>query len=290
MPKTLFNKVTIIGVGLIGGSLGLAIKKRQVASQVVGIFRSEDSADRALKRGAVDQSVYELKEGLVDADLVILSTNISTIIDHLKKIDPLLKKGSIVIDVGRSVKSPIIRTAKDYIKTGHFIGCHPMAGSEKTGVANADPDLFLNSTCLVPSNEESKNVNTVICNFWKQVGCKSVMKIDPAEKHDLWVAFSSHFPHVISYAMFNRSWNDISDWIQSKSTGNLNRSILAMARISHSDPTLWSDIFSHNSENVLKEIGAFEEKMGLNKLNLKINPDPRLQRRFSLIRPLDDTL
>ena len=140
MTKPLFNKVAIVGVGLIGGSLGLAIKKHKLARWVIGSSRTQETIKNAVKVGAIDVGMQDWKEAVADADLVVLAAPVSTIIAQLGQIDSYLKKGAIVIDVGSS-KAEIQRVAAKHIKRGRFVGCHPMSGSEKKGILNAQSDV-----------------------------------------------------------------------------------------------------------------------------------------------------
>ncbi|HXV18733.1 MAG TPA: prephenate dehydrogenase/arogenate dehydrogenase family protein, partial [Candidatus Omnitrophota bacterium] len=130
MKKPLFNKVCIVGVGLIGGSLGMAIKKRKLAKWVTGVVRQDDTAKKAVAFKAVDMATKSLKEGVKDADLIILASRVDIIVQQLKALRGLLKPKAVVIDVG-STKQEIVSAAKKSRKKNDFVGCHPMAGSEK---------------------------------------------------------------------------------------------------------------------------------------------------------------
>lgn len=234
MKKPLFKKIAIIGVGLIGGSLGMAIKKRKLAGLVVGVARKDRTLKEAFRKKAIDVGLLDAKEAVRGADLVILSKPISGIIDQLKKISKNLDQKTIVIDVGSS-KEQIVKTARRYLKTGSFVGCHPMAGSEKTGVKHAEADLFEKSVCFV--TERSLRVE----KFWRALGARTIFM--DAKSHDRWVAQASHLPHIISFALFQDFPN--------RKPSVLNPSIQDLARLSQSNAELWSDIILSNDKCIL---------------------------------------
>lgn len=242
----IFNKVCIVGVGLIGGSLGMAIKRRHLAGTVVGVVRRKETITKAFRKKALDVATLDLKEGLKDADLVILCAPVLVIVNHVKKIRPYLKKSAIVIDVGSS-KMEIVNTAKKYFNrrirgpVPTFVGCHPMAGSERSGVKHARADLFKNSICFVTSRRAK------VENFWKSLGAKTVLI--NAKEHDQWVAKASHMPHLLAFTFFQNG-------LDARPYG-VNPSLGSLARLSQSDPGIWSDIFLSNRKALLKEIESF---------------------------------
>ena len=267
MSKPLFNTVSIVGVGLIGGSLGLTIKKGKLARLVIGVARRKGTLQKAFHKKAIDLGMLDAAEGVKNADLVILCTPVSTIAVHLQKIAPHLKKGAVVIDVGSS-KTLIQKEAKKYLRKNLFVGCHPMAGSEKTGIENATADLFKNSVCFLTARDSR------VENFWKQLGARPVF-IDAA-KHDLLVAGTSHLPHAIAFSLFQT---------EKKFPQNLplNPSIRELARLAQSDPELWADIFISNREALLEAIFDFEKK-GIHPLKnfLRLGRKADLSRFISL--------
>ncbi len=241
-----FNKICIVGVGLIGGSIGLAIKSKKLTRFVIGVARREKTLREAFKRKAIDVGTLDLKQGVEDADLVILAGPVSTIVSQLKVIQKFLKKGALVIDVGSS-KELIERTAKKQLKKNIFVGCHPMAGLEKKGVLFAQADLFDGTSCFVTAR------NAKVEQFWKRVGCIPVPI--KAHEHDAWVAQFSHLPHVLAFALFQTL---------PKGPGSLkatNPSLRDLARISKSDPKLWLDILSSNKRQMLGVIARFQKDL-----------------------------
>lgn len=252
MRKPLFKKISIIGVGLIGGSIGMAAKKRKLADLVVGVVHRKETVSQAFERRALDVATLDWKEGVRGADLVILCTPVASIVELLKKISPYLSPFALVIDVGSS-KVSIEAAAKRYLKKGRFVGCHPMAGSEKRGVGHAAAGLFEDSVCFMTS------ANPKIEKFWKALGSRPV-KID-AKAHDGWVAQASHLPHALAFSLFQK--------LTPPASFELNPSLKALARLAQSDPALWAGIFASNREESLRAIKDFEKSLGVFKRSLQ---------------------
>lgn len=244
MKKPLFNKITIVGVGLIGGSLGRAIKRHGLARLVVGVVRRDETAKAAMSLKALDVATKDFKEGVRGADLVILCGPVSAILSQLKTLPKLLSADALVIDVGSS-KKLIATAAAKHLKKNTFIGCHPMAGSEKTGVEHSCPHLFEKSICFVTKAHPKVNA------FWKILG-SSPVAISP-EKHDTWAARSSHLPHALAFSIFQT--------LKSPKGIPLNPSLRSLGRLAKSNPEIWADIFLSNRKPVLRAIGEFEKNL-----------------------------
>lgn len=251
MKKPLFNKICIVGVGLMGGSIGMAIKSRRLGCWVVGVVRRDENAKQAIRLNAVDAAMKSLKDGIRYADLVVLCTPISTIIKQLKVLDALILPKTLVIDVGSS-KQAIEKVASKYLKNGIFVGCHPMAGSSKRGVdcGDADPNLFVGKTCFITT--KNKKIKT----FWTALGAIVNDKL-PAKQHDEWVAGPSYAKHISDCAL-----------VRSKNMQRLlrfslvadNPAFLDAARLSKCDPDLWADILLSNNFS-LKHIQGLEKSV-----------------------------
>ncbi|OIO38930.1 MAG: hypothetical protein AUJ71_01890 [Candidatus Omnitrophica bacterium CG1_02_49_16] len=239
MKKPLFNKICIIGIGLMGGSIGLAIKKFKVAKFVVGVARRKQSAIDAVALKTVDMATLDIKEGVEGSDLVILAGPIPTIISQLKLIQKFIAKNALVIDVGSS-KVQINQSGSRFLKN-QFIGCHPMTGSEKCGVSYSEAGLFQDTICFVTKN------NKKIEEFWKALGSKPIV-INEAD-HDAWVAKSSHLSHVLSFCLFQ---NVDSKYPQ-------NPSLKDLSRLAKSHAELWADIFLSNCEPLIKTSRDFQK-------------------------------
>jgi prephenate dehydrogenase len=252
----MFNKVVIIGTGLIGGSLGLALRKQRLAGQVIGLSRHLKNAKLAKQIGAID-SIGSSLEVVADADLVILATPIDTIINLASKIVNKLKKGCIVIDVG-STKESIVSRLTALIP--NFLGCHPLVGSEKKGIANLQDNIFRGSICiLTPTLKTNHCALNKIKLFWNKLGANIVV-LSP-KKHDQVLAFTSHLPHAVAFSLIAT----IPEEFLNISSGGLKDT----TRISGSDELLWSQIFLNNRKNLLIAISSFQAKLALLKLALK---------------------
>jgi len=243
MSRILFKKICVVGVGLIGASIGLAVKKRRIAGCVAGLVRKRSSATQAVRLRIVDEASTDPAKALHDADLVILCTPVSAIASQLNEIRRHVAGSALVIDVG-SVKESICRAGRKNLGA-RFVGCHPMAGSHKTGMRFADPDLFEGSTCFVTRHERR------ILAFWNALGAKTV-PISP-EAHDHWVAQASHLPHVLSFALFRQ--------FPLRKEAVANPSILGLDRLSQSDPALWADILLANKQSIGRAIKNFRKSL-----------------------------
>ena len=244
MKKPLFNQIAIVGLGLIGGTLALATKKMGLARQVIGVSRSERTLLEALRRKAVDVATTDLKKGVSGADLVVLCAPVSVIESQLKVIQKYLKKNALVTDVGSS-KIEIERAARTHLKKNTFVGAHPLAGSEKTGIFSADADLFKRSVCFITKR------NTRVEGFWKALGSRPV--ILNAVAHDDLVAKTSHTPHALAFSLFQTK----KDFPRNTPP---NPSIRELARLAKSDADLWADVFMSNREALLESIVETERK------------------------------
>ncbi|MBI3252990.1 MAG: prephenate dehydrogenase [Candidatus Omnitrophica bacterium] len=246
MKKPLFKKIAIVGVGLIGGSIGMAVKRRKLAGLVVGVVHHRKTIPGAFEKKAIDVATLDLREGIKGADLVVLCAPVETIIRQLERIGPYLKRGAVVIDVGSS-KVEINKKAKKNLKQNRFVGCHPMAGSEKQGVSFADADLFKNRVCFLTARDR------LIEKFWRNLGSRTFY-LAPAE-HDRWVASVSHLPHLLSFILFQKISPGL---LKGRQIKELNPSIRDFARLAQSDPALWSEILLSNRENILEALSRFK--------------------------------
>lgn len=263
MKKPLFNRVTIVGVGLIGGSLGLAIKKRRLAKLVVGVVHHKKTVTEAFQRGALDIAALDLKKGVKGADLVILCGPVSVILDQLKILSRFLDKKTIVVDVGSS-KETINRAAKKHLTRNVFVGCHPMAGSEKCGIRHASADLFKSAVCFLTSRHNK------VGQFWRALGATPVFLEE--RRHDRWVAGVSHLPHILAFALFQKlNWPDGKKF-------DLNPSFKDIARLAKSHPKVWTDILSTNRTAALNALHDFEKNLHVLKRFLRSGERAALNR------------
>ena len=249
-----FRKTTIVGVGLLGGSLGLAIKKRALAGHVTGYVRRAASIAECLQAGAVDSCTRDLREAVSDADLIVLCTPLAQMRALLKEMLPALKRGAIITDVG-SVKATVVKELEPLAaKAGaHFIGSHPMAGAEKTGVAAARVDLFNHAVCVVtPTKKSHKAALRTTEEFWKSIGAR-VMRLTP-ELHDQLVSRSSHLPHVAAATLANLVLDPAHPKSQPLLCANGFRDT---TRIASGSPEMWRDIALANRKNLGRALDTF---------------------------------
>ncbi len=245
-------RVAIVGVGLIGGSLGMALRNRRLAQSVVGIGRNPAALEKALHLGAIDEATTDLEAGVRDADLVVLATPIGQIISVMPILSRLLTPSAIVTDVG-STKGEIAREGDRWLP-GAFVAGHPMAGSERSGVEAARPDLFMEATwAITPTLDTSPDALERVRQFAQSVGARTIV-LDP-RAHDRAVAVTSHLPHVLAYALTTLASTE----------GETNPHLLDLAagsfasatRVAASSPELWREIALSNRPALLDTIRAY---------------------------------
>ena len=198
-----FRRVSVIGPGLLGGSILRAVRSRGVASRTVLWARRESAAREALGLGVVDEAVRELAPAVCGSDLVVLCTPVGAMADLARRIGPFLDSDAIVTDVG-SVKAPVVVAVAGALgeRASRFVGSHPMAGSERSGIAASRDDLFEGATCLVtPEAGTPGEVRERVGAFWRALGGR-VRELDPA-MHDRVMARASHLPHLLASALVN---------------------------------------------------------------------------------------
>lgn len=238
------KKIGIIGVGLMGGSLALALKEVYPKASIWGYARSRKSFAKLKKLKITDAVTSNLEELILDSDVVILSMPVLTIVDYFKKIASFLKRGAVVIDIG-STKELVEKKAKKHLpQYVDFVGSHPLCGSSKHGPENAVADLYKNSVCIVTSNNKSTKF---VIDLWKKLGAK-VYTMD-ASLHDEALSYISHLPHIISYSL--------SLTVPSRFMPYASRSFSDITRVSSSLPDSWVDIFLSNKKNTVRGIDEY---------------------------------
>ena len=248
-----FRKITIIGVGLLGGSIGLAVKRRKLASRggVGGFVRRTASLKDCERAGALDFATTDLLAAVWDADLVILCTPLAQMRSRVRQMLPALKRGAIVTDVG-SVKASVVRELESLVARAgaHFVGSHPMAGAEKTGVGAASADLFVNAACVVtPTRKSNPAAVRQVEQFWKSLGART-LRLAP-KQHDSLVSRSSHLPHVLAAALASYILNPAGPKQQAALCANGFRDT---TRIASGSPEMWRDIALANRKNLRRAL------------------------------------
>jgi len=235
-------KIAIIGVGLIGGSIGLGLKKVS-ANRIIGIPRREETIGLAISRGAIDEGTTDLNKGVAEADLIFICTPINLIPPILKEIAPWLKKGAVVTDVASS-KEKIVTQAEKILPTGtFFVGGHPMAGKEEVKLEAAEDDLFSGKTWIfTPTPKTNNRALELTRSMVKLLSCK-IIEMDP-KLHDLAVAGISHMPLAVAASVVNA--------VGDAKSGKEDMKALAASgfrdttRIASGDPVLGVDMFTTN--------------------------------------------
>ncbi|MSR56230.1 MAG: prephenate dehydrogenase [Planctomycetaceae bacterium] len=254
---SLFETIAIVGVGLIGGSLAAAIKRRKLARQVIGVGRDRSRLDEARVRGLIDESETDVTVAAARADLIVFCTPVDRIAAGVREAAPHCRSGTIVTDVG-SVKGPIC----DELATGmhgagfpsgvEFVGSHPLAGSEKQGFEFADAELFVWRVCvLTPQEGTSQPTLERLRKFWEAVG-STIVEMSP-DAHDKAVAETSHLPHVVAAAL--------ASTLQHQNAMLAASGFRDTTRVAGGDPDLWTAILLANAESIVASSEKFSESL-----------------------------
>ena len=255
----MFNKVCIIGCGLIGSSIARAIRKNHLSSKIVSSNRSDSVNKKVIELKIVDDSSSDTKKMAEGSDLIIIATPLSSYEDIISKIKNSLKSGTILTDVG-SVKENVINLIeKDVPANVSWISSHPIAGTEESGPEAGFSELFKNRWCiLTPSKKAQEKDIKLLETFWKKLGSK--VDIMEAKQHDYILSITSHMPHLIAYNIVNTSLN-IQDEKESVIVKYSAGGLRDFTRIAASNPIMWRDIFIQNKKNTSKMIDKFIEDL-----------------------------
>ncbi|MEI6634570.1 MAG: prephenate dehydrogenase [Chlamydiota bacterium] len=260
------NKLTICGLGLIGGSIGLAARERRLARVVCGLVRRPESLREAKKRGVVDFATMDPAEALAGADMVVIAATLGAAEQIARQIKPRLPEDCVVTDVG-SCKQRVIERARKALGRGvRFVGVHPIAGSEQSGMSFAYAGLFEKAPCIVtPVRGTDSAAVKKVSGFWKALGSRvSVMS---PEKHDRVVAAISHLPHFLAASLVNAS----------VATLGREKTVLDYAgsgfrdttRVAASGAEMWEDIAMDNAGEILRAVAALEKQLAVLKKALR---------------------
>ena len=253
-----WQKVTLVGIGLLGGSLGLALQRRGLVDRVVGYVRRPASVAECAQLGLVNHATLDLGEAVREADLVILCTPLAQMRPLVERMLPVLKRGALVTDVG-SVKGSVVAELEPLIAEagGCFVGSHPMAGAEKMGASAARPDLFDNAVCIVtPTPGSNKEAVEHIQDFWRAVGARTLL-LSPG-LHDELVARCSHLPHLAAATLANL----VLDPAHPKDQPALCASgFRDTTRVASGSPEMWRDIALANRHQISQAITIFMDRL-----------------------------
>ena len=280
------KKLVIFGVGLIGGSVALALKSNKAAlalkkatsrAHIVGVGRRVESLDAALKLGVIDSAEINIKAACNDADVILIAVPVAQTKAILQSIKPHLNSKTVITDAG-STKGDILASAREILgeKFGQFVGGHPIAGAEKSGVAAAKSDLFLGkNVVLTPTSETNRDAVASIADFWRSCGA-NVSEMS-AETHDSIFAAVSHLPHLLAFALVD----DIASRPNAEQLFSFAASgFRDFTRIAGSHPEMWRDISLANKTALLSEIDAFENELSTLKQLLTNEDGAGLQALF----------
>ena len=244
--------LTIVGVGLIGGSIGLAARRRGLVPRVRGVGRNQASLDRARALGAIDETFLDLDRAVAGADLVVFCTPVDRIAAQALEAAPHCSPGAVLTDAG-STKATIIHAVEGKLPAGvTFVGSHPLAGSEKRGPEAADVNLFQDRwTVLTPTETTDSAALGRVAAFWHGLGSRT--RIMSPEDHDRALALTSHLPHLVASALAGLLPNE---WRELTASG-----FRDTTRTAAGDPALWSAIFDHNRPALLAALSRLEDRL-----------------------------
>jgi prephenate dehydrogenase len=276
-----WNKIALIGVGLLGGSIGLAARKQKLARSVAGFVRRRASVRECQRVGAVNRAFLDLRQAVTGADLVILCTPLAQMSRLVDDLLPFLEKGAVVTDVG-SVKATVIEAVEAKIEQAgaHFVGSHPMAGSEQTGVKAARADLFKGAVCVTtPTARTSAESLQKVERFWRALGSK-VLRLSP-ELHDELVGRSSHLPHLIAAVLAHTVLAPGNAAQQGQLCANGFRD---STRIASGSPEMWRDIAQANRAALLTDLANYQQQLARLSELIRAQDTEQLGKIFSAAR------
>ena len=280
----MFNRITILGVGLLGASFALSLKKNRLCGTITGCGRNRENLRQAKDRSIIDSFETDPAAACRDSDLVVLSTPVGSFLELTKAIGPALKRGAILTDVG-SVKGALVRDIEKIMpKDVYYIGGHPIAGSDRSGIDTADAGLFRDAKCIItPTESSSPSALDKIRDLWKAIGSEIIM-LSP-EEHDRIYAAVSHLPHLLAYALVNTVAEMDGSYLAFSGKG-----FMDATRIASSSEELWNDICLLNRDNLVEVIAVFQKNLDMLTRYLKDGDADSLKHAFRKARTLRETL
>ena len=280
---TALNKLVIVGVGLIGGSFALALRKAGLVKHITGVGRSQANMQRAVELGVIDEIATDIASALNGADLVFLAMPVGQTASTLEKIAPHLHANTLVTDAG-STKQDVIAAARHHLSMQnrhHFVPGHPIAGAEHSGVQAAQADLYTHKhVILTPLPETSTAAVERVQQLWQ--ACHAQVSLMPPDEHDRVLAATSHLPHILAFTLMNHlnhSTDDPESLLRFAGSG-----FRDFTRIASSSPEMWRDICLANREALLEQIDAYQDELKVLQKLLKNNDDDALEHAFSQAR------
>ncbi|MCC2682816.1 MAG: prephenate dehydrogenase [Nitrosospira multiformis] len=288
MTNTVIHKLVVIGVGLIGGSFALALRKAGMVQHITGVGRSRENMRRALALGEIDEIAGDVESALKDAELVFLAVPVGQTSEIMAQISAHVAPSTIVTDAG-STKQDVVATARSHLShhLKNFVPGHPVAGAEKSGASAANPDLFRGkNVVLTPLEETSRESTQKVTKLWEACGAR-VSQMS-ANRHDEILAAVSHLPHVLAFALMNHvasAGDDANDMTQDNDLLRFAGSgFRDSTRIAGSSPEMWRDICLGNREALLNQIDAYQKELTAVREILAQGDGDALERLFAKAR------
>ena len=284
MPQPLFERVALIGIGLIGSSLARVLRRDSPQTHITACARREETLAAVRRLNLADATTDDPVAAVKDADLVVLATPLSAYAALAARIAPALKPGAIVTDVG-SVKAAVIREVVPALpKTVHFVPGHPVAGTEHSGPEAGFAEMFLDRWCiLTPTPDSDPDAVAKVTALWQMAGMKVVTM--PADHHDRVLAVTSHLPHLIAYTIVGTATalgDDLKSEVIAFSAGGFRD----FTRIAASDPVMWRDVFLSNKDAVLEMLQRFSEDLTALQRAIRVGDGDALFDQFTRTRAI----
>ncbi|MFA5251395.1 MAG: prephenate dehydrogenase/arogenate dehydrogenase family protein [Phycisphaerae bacterium] len=269
------RQITVIGLGLLGGSITLAVSRTFTGVKTVGYSNRSVTRRRARQLAVATEIADDIRESVSNADLVILATPIGTFEKIFGEIGDALPDGCIVTDVGSTKVLPHQWAAKKLPETVHYVGSHPIAGSEQRGVEFARDDMFERAICILTTTKKTnRQAVQTLKRFWSRLGC-SVKLMGPAE-HDMILANVSHLPHITAAALTNAS--------NIKELPFAGKGFMDMSRIASSPTNIWADVLATNANNVIRSIDKITAELGKLKKAIKSGDKKQIEKLLNTAR------
>lgn len=279
-----FDKVTVLGVGLIGASFALAIRKEGICGHIAGTGRSEQNLRKARDLGIIDSYRLDPAAACIDSELIFLSAPVGTFQDLMRKCSNSFRKGAVITDAG-SVKGRLVHEIEGLLPAHvHYIGGHPIAGSDRSGIDSSNAGLFRNALCIItPTEKSDAGALKVVTEIWMSLGSK-VVQMEP-DTHDRIYGAVSHLPHVIAYMLMNTVYDIDPSYLEFSGQG-----FKDSTRIASSSPEMWRDICLLNRENLLEMLSLFRNNLEHFGKYLHASDSLSIEREFAKAKKLRDRI
>ncbi len=274
-----FQQMTILGVGLIGASLAQSCRQRKLVKKIVGFGRNADNLKQAQKKNVIDSGSTDLKTAVAGSDLIVLCTPVGVLAERVREMIPFLQDGCIITDAG-SVKGRLVEEVDALMPDSiYYVGAHPIAGGEQSGLEAASADLLTGAKCIItPTANTQTEALQRVTELWTEVGMQTLTM--DAHEHDTVFGALSHLPHVVAYALMNTVAN-----VKTESYGDIlsmsGGGLKDITRIASSDPVMWRDICLANKLPVVKLIDQFQDALENIKTLIEQDQADALQETFA---------